>query len=118
MGALSTINGILSAVETTANIASTVNSLSSSGLLKGINLNNITPQNISGVGTTLMSNITGQSDSIMKEVESSMIDVSEIERVAETITPEDVGIDTSSVFDELKSIPGFDPSMLEGIDFK
>lgn len=88
--------GILGKIEKVVNVATTVNSivgkLDSSGLLKGINLNNLTPDSIKSVGSNLQSTIQSQSDSMMNELMGS-INVNEIQNMATSITPEELGIE-------------------------
>ena len=114
MSVLSKIESAVDAISTINSIAGKVNQLQSTGLLNGINLSNITPDNIGGIGNQLTANLQQQSNSLMESINGS-IDVNSIENIANNITPEDVGIDINSMFND---IPGFDPSMLEGISFK
>lgn len=114
MSVLSKIESAVDAITTINSIAGKVNQLQSTGLLNGINLNNITPDNISGIGSQLTANIQQQSNNLMSSINDS-VDVNSIESLASSITPEDVGIDINSMFND---IPGYDPSMLKGISFK
>lgn len=109
---------ILNKIEKVVNTVSTVNriksTLDSSGLLSGINLNNIDINNLGGIGSSLQSNIEKQSSSMMEEVMGS-IDISSIENITSSITPQELGIeipDYSNIMNEVNS----QMSGIEGVD--
>lgn len=110
---LKKIENVVSGAMSIKNIASTV---SSSGLLNGISLKDIDPNNIGAIGEKIKANITSASNGIMGDITSSAsaLDTGAMENVMSSITPSDLGIDLN----ELKQIPGFDPSMLDGISFR
>lgn len=110
---LRTVANIVDGAFSIKRIATTINS---SGILNGINVKDIDPNNLGAIGEKIKSNITSSSDSIMGDLSglSSSFDTSSMEKVMSSIELSDVGIDTS----ELEKIPGFDKSMLEGISFK
>lgn len=117
MGVLSSIESIVNIANTATNMASTINQLQSGGLLKGINLNNITPSEINGIANQITTNCQSSATMLTSGLDS-YVNVSDIENLAKNIKPEDVGINTDDIFKDLKNVPGFDPSILNGIEFK
>lgn len=117
MGLLGKIESIVNIANTATSIASTVNQMQSGGLLKGINLSNITPSEIGGIANQITSNCQSSASMLTSGLDG-YINVGDIENLAKNIKPEDVGIDTNEIFKELNDVPGFDPSMLNGIEFK
>lgn len=115
---LSKINAIVNTASTVNNIASTVKQINQSGLLNGVDFKNINVNNIGQIGNTVKSNIERQAAELTGVATGSTSNVSEIEKLANSITPEDLGIDKKAIAQEFTNIPGFDPSMLDGIMFK
>lgn len=120
--------GILHRVEKIVDTVTTFNSiytkLNTSGLLSGINLNNIDPKNIGGIGNTIQSNVQNIANGLVGDISGSF-DTSEIENIAKTMTPEELGVEmpdmssiTSQVESEMSSIEGINASDFDfsGID--
>lgn len=110
--------GFLSKIEKIVDTATTVNSiytkLNSSGLLSGINLNNIDPKNLGSIGNTIQSNVQNIANGITGDITSSF-DTSEIENIAKTMTPEELGVempDMSSIQSQIES----EMSNIQGVD--
>lgn len=112
--------GILHRVEKIVDTVTTFNSiytkLNTSGLLSGINLNNIDPKNIGGIGNTIQSNVQNIANGLVGDISGSF-DTSEIENIAKTMTPEELGVEmpdmssiTSQVESEMSSIEGINTS--------
>lgn len=112
--------GILHRVEKIVDTVTTFNSiytkLNTSGLLSGINLNNIDPKNIGGIGNTIQSNVQNIANGLIGDISGSF-DTSEIENIAKTMTPEELGVEmpdmssiTSQVESEMSSIEGINAS--------
>lgn len=112
--------GILHRVDKIVDTVTTFNSiytkLNTSGLLSGINLNNIDPKNIGGIGNTIQSNVQNIANGLVGDISGSF-DTSEIENIAKTMTPEELGVEmpdmssiTSQVESEMSSIEGINAS--------
>lgn len=125
MSILSKIEKIVDAVTTIDSIANKINS---SGILNGININNIKPGDISSAGSTIQSNIQSMTSGLTTQMTASF-DTSQFEDLATSIKPEDMGIDMNEITKELnmnmgdfKDMPGFDMSEIEnafnGISFR
>lgn len=109
---MSFLSKIEKAVDVASSLKSIAGKLDSSGLLNGINLNNIDVGNLNNMGSIIQSNISGMTDGFTKEIMDS-VNMDEIEKIGADIKPSDLGIDMNEFtnFD----IPGVDTSSL-GID--
>ena len=82
-----------------------------SSLLGGLNLNNFDINNLGSFGSSIESTLNGVSSDITSQL-TGMVDVNEIQNMASSITPQDVGIDFSSIENQFS---GLDANSL-GID--
>lgn len=101
-GLLRKIDGLVSAATSINSIYSTLNS---TGLLKGISLNNIDFNNLGSIGNTIQSNLQNVTNGITGDL-TSAIDVSDITNLAESITMEDLGLempDMSSITSDIEA---------------
>lgn len=119
--------GILSKIEKIVGAATSIgniyNKLNSSGLLSGVNLNNIDASNLGSIGSTLQGNISNFTKTITDDISKS-IDVSQITGIADSITPSELGLEipdmssiTSDVEKEMANLPDVGDFNFDASDF-
>lgn len=90
------IDKIYKVTKSVDNITSIANKLDGSNLLSNLNLKNFDFNNIGSFGSGIESQLSGISNDITSGLDG-VIDINEIQNIAQSITPEDVGLDFSNI---------------------
>lgn len=105
------IDKIYKVTKSVDNITSIASKLDGSNLLGNLNLKNFDFNNLGSFGSGIESQLSGISNEITSGLDG-VIDVNEIQNIAQSITPADVGLDFSNID---TGIEGLDLSSL-GLD--
>ena len=93
MGLIDKIYKVTKSVDHLTNIGS---KLEGGNLLKGLNLNSFDINNLGSFGNNIESTLNGFSTEITSGLDG-VIDINEIQNIAGSITPADVGLDFSNI---------------------
>lgn len=100
MGLIDKIYKITRSVD---NITSIASNLEGSNLLKGINLESLDFNNLGSIGSSIQSSLNSVTSDLTSGI-SNVIDVNEIQNLASSISPSDVGLDLSNIESQLNNL--------------